>query len=205
MPTEPTSESNPSENGQADTKFARLRAIRGGNRSVVSKLQAEVAVFIESRSSSYAEPNVLSRLESISDSLTTKKEYLRQLHEQIVGLCAIEELEKEIEESSDWETRINETLGKIRNVKQGRYRAAPTRTTTSSQASTAPVTSTPSTDGTSSNQQQQTSEQGPSNSDLNLSSQSHTSSGSLGVKLPKISLPRFNGEVTKISNILAKF
>ena len=127
MPTEPTSESNQSENEQADSKFARLRAKRGGNRSVVTKLQAEVAMYIESRGSSYAEPNVLSRVESIEESLATKKEYLKQIDEDIVGLCSIEEIEKDIEENLDWETRINETLGKIRNFKQGRYRATPSR------------------------------------------------------------------------------
>ena len=77
MPTEPTSDSDQSKNEQPESNFARLRAKRGGNRSVVTKLQAEVATYIESRASSYAEPNVVSRLESISESLRTKKEYLK--------------------------------------------------------------------------------------------------------------------------------
>ena len=204
MTTEPTSESNQSENEPADSKFARLRAKRGGNRSVVTKLQAEFAMYIESHGSSYAEPNVSSRVESIEESLATKKEYLKQIDEEIVGLCSIGEIGKEVEENSDWETRINETLGKIRNFKQGRYRATPSRIA-NSQPSTAPVTSTPVRDGTPSNDQQNSSGEGTSNSDLNLSSQSHSSSGSFGVKLPKISLPRFNGEITKFPTFWQSF
>ena len=204
MSTESTTESSQSDIEDTSSKFARLRAKRGGNRSFVTKLQAEVATYIESRASSYAEPNVISRLDSISESLTTKKEYFKLIDEEILGLCTIEEIEKEIEESSDWETRINETLGKIRNFKQGRYRAA-LSSITSRQPSTAPVTSTPLRDGTPSNDQPHSSGEGNSNSDLNLSSQSHTSSASFGVKLPKISLPRFNGEITRFPSFWQSF
>ena len=84
MPTEPTSDSDQSKNEQPESKFSRLRAKRDGNRSVVTKLQAEVAMYIERRASSYAEPNVVSCLESISESLTTKKEYLKQVDEEIL-------------------------------------------------------------------------------------------------------------------------
>ena len=194
-------ESDQSKNEQPEPKFARLHAKRGGKRSVVTKLQAEVATYIESRASSYAEPNVVSHLESISESLTTKKEYLKQVDEEILGLCAIEEIEKEIEECSDWETRINETLGKIRKYKQGRYRATPS-SIANRQPSTAPVSSTPVRDGTPSSNQPHSSGEGTSSSDLNLSLKS---SASFGVKLPKISLPRFNGEITKFSTFWQSF
>ena len=100
---------------QSDRKLARLRTYRRGNRAVVTKLQAEVTALIQN---SYTDPDVLSKLQSNTNLLKSKHEYLRQVDEEILELCIIEQAEKEIEECSDWESRIIETLGKIEQFKQ---------------------------------------------------------------------------------------
>eukprot|EP00795_Rhopilema_esculentum_P007116 gene7115-12769_t len=97
---------------QIDRQLTRIRAYRRGNRSVVTKLQGEVTQIIQTRSNSYTEPDVLSQLQSISDSLKAKQDYLRLVSDKILELCSIEQIDKEIEDCSEWETRILETLKK---------------------------------------------------------------------------------------------
>ena len=106
-------------------KRLRLRALRKGNRSVVTKQQAEIATLISTRLSSFREPDVLSRLDSITQSVASKWDYLTELNKEILELCCMEDLEREIEESSEWDTRITEARQKIEYFKRGSYGAVP--------------------------------------------------------------------------------
>eukprot|EP00795_Rhopilema_esculentum_P013261 gene13261-4094_t len=128
---------------QIDWQLTRIRAYRRGNRSVVTKLQGEVTQIIRTRSNSYTEPDVLSRLQSISDLLKAKQDYLRRVSDEILGLCSIEEIDKEIEDCSEWETRILETLEKIVHFKQGRYTSISTHVGNDEEAEAVPAFSTP--------------------------------------------------------------
>ena len=183
---------------QIDRQLTRIRAYRRGNRSVVTKLQGEVTQIIQTRSNLYTEPDVLSRLQSISDLLKAKQDYLRRVSDEILELCSIEQIDKEIEDCSEWETRILETLEKIVLFKQGRYTSISTRVGNDEEAQAVPAISTPVRAGISAAEI-------TTNQSFNGSLQSHSSMGNLGLKLPKISLPRFAGDITSFPTFWQSF
>ena len=189
-------------------KLVPLRALRRGNRSVVTKKQAEIATYISTSPSSFREPYVLSRLDS-TQSLASKWDYLEELKKEILELCCIEDLGKEIEESSGWDTCITEVRQKS-ILKGGSYQAVPASNINSRQ--TILASSTPTRFSNTQNARENghslsgTSLSGSSLSRQSLSGQSshnqsmessHSSVSTVGKRMPKISLPRFNREVTK--------
>ena len=54
-----------------------------------------------------------------------KLRYLKLIDEKILSSCPTSEIEREIDEMSDWETRINETLEKIKEFFKGNYSSPP--------------------------------------------------------------------------------
>lgn len=101
----------------------RQKALRGGNRSVVTKLVKEVGAITQNSNSSTADDNA--RLNSIEKSLEDKLKLLKLIDEKIISSCPMAELEKEIEETADWEVKINESLAKIKEFYKGAYNSPP--------------------------------------------------------------------------------
>eukprot|EP00794_Sanderia_malayensis_P003921 gene3921-4466_t len=106
--------------GEEGRQFERLRVVRRGNRAVVTKLQREAEKTIYEQDGSEV-ANVISRLDSLSVTLTAKQKYLSTLDEEILTKCKTNELEQEIEETADWHMKINEILSRIdRFIKEKR-------------------------------------------------------------------------------------
>ena len=80
--------------------LARVRAIRGGNRGVIAKLTNEAEELCA------AQPLNEGRLETIAHLLETKLKLIKALDEEVVSTCGIEDIEREIEESDEIESRV---------------------------------------------------------------------------------------------------
>ena len=108
------------ENGE-DHAIDRLSPVRGGNRGAVAKLIKEAEATIKDRSGSKAAADITVKLSSIESILKGKQSYLKTLDEQILQKCQMDDIEKEIAESTDWESKIQETIEKIKEYKIGNY------------------------------------------------------------------------------------
>ena len=81
-------------------KLDRLRATRGGHRGYCTKLVNEVDELIEESTID------TSRCETIKELLDTKYKLLNTIDEEILNLCDIDDIEEEIEVSSETSSRI---------------------------------------------------------------------------------------------------
>ena len=77
----------------------RIRASRGGNRAVVTRLEREGNSLMHEHTAGPIGTEVTSRLKSIAKTIKEKHRYLKQLDEQIYDRSATQELEKEIIDS----------------------------------------------------------------------------------------------------------
>ena len=105
-------------NENEDNDLQRQKALRGGNRTVVTKLVKEVQAITPGTGS-------IALLSSIEKNLEDKLKCLKVLDEKILSFCLTDEIEKEITEASDWEIKINETLANIREFHKGNYSSPP--------------------------------------------------------------------------------
>ena len=81
---------------------ARLRGKRRGNRSVITKLVNEVEIILQ------AEAIDQRRLKVIACLLNKKLRSVESLDEGIISLCLVEEIDSEIEEYHDVNSRAME-------------------------------------------------------------------------------------------------
>lgn len=136
------------------TQIERLKAIRAAHRGVCTKLERETHDLLQEERSN----ETSSRLEVISCLLDTKQKTLSDIDSEIVSLCDLADISKEIEESEAIIARIIECKKKINDSK-----------------STA------------------SSEQPSIQGDLAQA----TATNVVKPKLPRITLPKFRGNVTQ--------
>ena len=98
----------------AKEKYDRLRAKRGGHRGVCTRLAKEAEQVVQSQD----EENI-DRSEVIHSLLSEKLKILNKLDEEILGLCEVKDIEREIEESSEIIARILNATKKIEKYKRG--------------------------------------------------------------------------------------
>lgn len=108
----------------------RIRAKRAGNRGVMTKLSNEAEALLK------AETVDKQRLKIISDSLNDKLKLVKTFDEEILDNCAVDEIENEIEESDEVNSRMEDLLRVIQKA-------------TSSKETNAGVSPVPSTTNTS--------------------------------------------------------
>ena len=185
------------ENQETTQGIERLRKIRGGHRAVVTKLGREACVLIKENDDN-REANLVSRLYSIRSTLNEKQTLLNTLNDKILERCNENEIDKEIEESTELTTLISEWIDRIEQFKcNGSENRVP-----SNQVET-PKTSTPKRVEAEPNTQHST----PPFERLETSGITETTSSRVfsGVRLPKINLPKFNGDVTKYQHFIQSF
>ena len=85
-------------------KLARTRAKRGGNRSVMTKLSNEANDLLE------VEPINKQRLDFIAASLNGKLNLVKTFDEEIIENCAVDEIEADIQESNEINSRVMDLL-----------------------------------------------------------------------------------------------
>ena len=182
-----------------DEQVKRLIQVRRGNRSAITKLEKEVQTAVEKQkatNSTKVETELLTRLNSISQSLKQKQSYIKQLDDKIIESIHLDYVSKEVEESLDWETKIYQVIYQIEQLKEGNY-------VSTSQITENTVSSQPPTDNPSPSAPQEQPEELPNQSFS--SSQNNSVSLPVGIRLPKLELLKFNGEITQFNAFWQSF
>ena len=86
---------------EKEAKLKKLHAIRGGNRSAITRLEKQAKAIVEEVQNSGSSVDILVRLETLSAALVGKHANTKGLDEEIIELCAVEEIEREIEETTE--------------------------------------------------------------------------------------------------------
>lgn len=176
-------------------KLDRLRAKRGGHRGVCTKLAKEADELL------HLPGDVdIDRSEIIRSLLEAKLKILSEIDEEILGLCDVEDIEQEIEESAEVVSRILNAKRKLEKaLKPGMSKGInkgdgqlPSHLIPTQQDGNS--NSTHSTNGDQSN--------GTSQNEVNTDmsqpiAMTTTSTTTVKPKLPKLTLPKFKGDVTK--------
>ena len=88
-------------------KLSRIRAKRAGNRSIIAKLMHEVEGLFK------AEPINETRLKVLATSLDERLNLVKSFDERVIETCKVDEIEREIVESDEFNSRVMEMLRKI--------------------------------------------------------------------------------------------
>ena len=203
--------------------LARVRAIRGGNRGVITKLTNEAEELCAAQLLNEG------RLETIAHLLEMKLLLIKALDEEVVSTCGIEDIEREIEESDEIESRVLD----IKRMIKEKTRPSGNVTVPSTNVGGKQNDTVPSTSGIESQTNAlatttvNTTQMAPMQNDNDITSQHQDSDvttpplqdqapGLTGmpfsasgdtlpvitvpqtrIKLPKLVLPKFRGEITK--------
>ena len=101
----------------------RLKALHGGNRLVVTKVEKEVLTIIreglEKDAGEIVDLNI--RLNSLKITLWDKLLYFKELDSKLLESCSNSDIARGIKETTLWETRIHEALSQIEEFIKGRY------------------------------------------------------------------------------------
>ena len=160
-------------------EIGRIKKIRAGHRSSSTKLQGKALAILQAETDD--QDNAV-KLETIAENLRSKVETLKQLDEQVINAINEEEIGDEIDCCTDIEISIRETINKIekftlRNQTRVVEQATRPRSTSNSSESPSVVSS-------------EIAESVLETSTRGIQPYSKS-------KLPKIPLPKFNGEITK--------
>ena len=179
-----------------EESLQRLKRIRRGNRGKTTRLINEAYEFMQQHPSpDELDPEIRNKLEIKAQSIQQKKEYISQLDNEIIQKCNLNEIDREVDETTDVSTRIDESLAKLKNY-LNKYGNSVERTTTQSPTM---VTRPPTGISMPPRQPNQVVIESPS------SQRSTSNNRSQGVRLPKISLPRFHGDITKFQHFWQTF
>ena len=181
-------------------KLDRLRAKQGGHRGVCTKLITK-----ETDEIVHATVIDYDRCEVIRALLEEKSKILNDIDEEILGICEVANIGAEIEESTEVMARI---LDAKRELDKAKLNTKDTGATNISMATISNENGTNTTGNiatTSENLSEVTNTEGGNGSGLNdsnmgaavTSGQEQISVSSLKPKLPKLTLPKFKGQVTK--------
>ena len=136
-----------------DENLPRLRAMRAGNKGVVTKLIAEAEGILHGPYQ--LEEKTRNRLARIEKVHKEKSELIHDLDEKIIVVCKVEDIEKEIENAKDLKMRVMDV---IEAISLGTTPTTPLSSNASSNLAQGTNTSfiPPSSPGSSSASQQQT-------------------------------------------------
>ena len=141
------------------------------------------------------DPEIRNKLEIKAQSIQQKKEYISQLDNEIIKKCNLNEIDREVDETTDVSTRIDEGLAQLKNY-LNKYGNSVERMTTQSPTM---LIRPPTGISTPPRQPNQVVIESPS------SQRSTSNHRRQGVRLPKISLPRFHGDITKFQHFWQSF
>jgi len=186
-----------------EEELPRLRATRGANRGVITKLISEADTILENATTEL-DIKTRNRLSRIETMLKEKSTQVSELDEKIVSVCKLEEIEKEIDEAETLKMRV---MDAIANISLTTTPTKPTCTTIGGAAAqffdynlsipTDLLATTPST------QAIQPTGSSPASPALPPPNQNYQMMGpppttnATTSKLPKLTLPKFRGEVTQ--------
>eukprot|EP00794_Sanderia_malayensis_P014060 gene14060-15525_t len=97
-----------------EESLRRLRKIRGGNRSKVTRLEREALALLEEfKATGSRDVEIKSRLITISKALKDKRDYIVKLDEEILQKCSLDEIDDEVDETTDISSKVLEIIGEI--------------------------------------------------------------------------------------------
>ena len=102
---------------------------------MVTKIEREAADIINAYGSNLSQDHIL-KLESCTKTLKMKQKHLAELDDQILAQCDLEEIEKEVEESTEVSSKIEVIVLKIEKCRIGLARNGTTETVTTQDTST---------------------------------------------------------------------
>eukprot|EP00795_Rhopilema_esculentum_P011144 gene11144-20029_t len=123
------------ENSDED-QIKRFIHTRGGNRAAIARLEKEISQLKDKELT--AELSV--RINSIALSVSQKQQFLTGLDEKILEKIPLEQMDREIDDSMEWDIRITTLLQHIEGLKKPSLRqpsVPSTQTTTETQPSPA--------------------------------------------------------------------
>ena len=185
------------ENHETSQEIERLRKIRGAHRAVVTKLGRDTCVLIKENGDKQ-EANLRSRLTSIRSTLNDKQTLLNALNDRILERYNENEIGKEIEKSTELTTLINDWIERIKQ-----FKCSGSKNVVPSTQIEAPKTSTPKRPEARQNVQQ--AKLPFEQLETSVVSETPSSRAFCGVRLPKINLPKFNGDITKYQHFMQSF
>ena len=94
-----------------EENLPRLRAMRAGNKGVVTKLIGEAETILDGIHP--LEEKARNRLARIEKVLKEKSELIHDLDEKIIAVCNVEDIEKEIEDAEDLKMRVMDAIEAI--------------------------------------------------------------------------------------------
>ena len=169
----------------------RLKYARRGIRSSITRYDNQAGDILTNTDPGLADEKILIKIASIQSTLQRKLQSLDVIDEKLILKCPAGEIEKIMEESGDVTARVTETIHKIESFVKKAEGKTPERATnlpipltTSSPIMPVPAAAT---------------------AIRNTSNNSSSSSQSSGVRLPKITLPRFNGDITRFYSFWQSF
>ena len=112
-----------SQEEQAANDFAKLNSTRGANRGVVMKYDNKIKNIVASCTDPQKAREKFVRLNSIAITLKEKRQFLNALDHAILAKTDLGDVDKEIDESSDWETRMYKCLERIEAFNRGDFTA----------------------------------------------------------------------------------
>jgi len=169
----------------------------GSNRGKVTKLINEACELMKE---GIIDADISNKLQVKVKSLNEKKEYLSQLDEEILQNCTLDEVDDDVDESTNISTQIIEYI-----VKFNDYLKGPKTTLRSSNVSPHTI---PALEGLYPQSRAYTPPRPTVSNELYQSPDAPSTSSNernQGVRLPKISLPRFKGDVTKFQHFWQSF
>ena len=87
------------------TDLARKRAIRAEHRGVITKLTKKADSILNNDEELEAESSK-TRLQTINTMLSDKLKIVKELDEQVLSLCEVKDISREIEEADDIISRV---------------------------------------------------------------------------------------------------
>ena len=187
-----------------EEKLKRLKAIRSGNRGVVTKYTKEAIELLNGEDKS---TTVSERLNTIGSLLNEKIERLKELDCQILDLCDVADIVKDIDETEEVYSRVCDVQVKI--TKFTSESIDKTSKSTEQTAETSDITEqnveSLETQVSEANFIPSSPQSTNTNTTLNTNTQipntnstaSTNMPNSVRSKLPKLTLPKFKGQVTK--------
>ena len=183
----------------------RLRATRGANRGVITKLIGEADTILENATSEL-DIKTKNKLTRIEEMLKEKSKLVSDLDEKIVSVCKVEEIEKEIDEAETLKMRVMDALANI-SLTTTPSNTSTTYTTTGGSAAqftennpsipTGSLSTPPSTQAIQTTGSPPASSAPPSPNQTSQHSGTPPTTNAATSKLPKLTLPKFRGEVTQ--------
>lgn len=159
--------------------FARKKRSRAGHRASTTRILDQATTAMG------ADPLDTGRLSLLKRMLDEKMETLRDLDSELADLVPEEELEAEIQHTDEYKEKVYDVLAKLDNALLTTATVTPHRDTTGGTPATAPPPADGTADGT------------PTDRTRPSAPGATCSDPSARVKLPKITLPRFNGNLMR--------